>query len=494
MKLFKSRRFKHGALATGVTVIFLAAVVALNFITTLLLERYPLTIDFTSEQIYQMDDQTVDYLKKLDTDVDITLLLPEDEFYEFIGYYDSQGKYSAQAEELFKKFNQYSGGKINIDFVDLNKNPDFTTKYSETLTQGSVIIESEKRRKIITVDQLFNFEESSTGTGEYVLSSSAVEQELLSAIVFVSQSESTKIALISGHDETDISIVTQILSYNNYETTDVRILSQDIPGDVSGVVIAAPTKDYTDEEIKKIDNFLQNNGAFGKNLFYFASSSQPELPKLEAYLKQEWGIEVGDGYVEETDQNYLIQADAGMYAMQNYAESEISGAIADSDNRPFVAVAARPLKAMFEESGNRKTTVLLESYESAVVHPSDAGENWKSSSGKKDVYPTAILSERSSVYNNEDVDSQVAVFGSVEAFTSQIMYMSSAGNYEYAASIFDTLTEKETGITILPRTLQSENLGLNGQIQIIMAVIFIGVIPVICLTIGLVIWIRRRNR
>ena len=47
--LLNRRRFKYGSLATIITVGFIVAVVLLNVVCTLLLERYPLSIDLTSD-------------------------------------------------------------------------------------------------------------------------------------------------------------------------------------------------------------------------------------------------------------------------------------------------------------------------------------------------------------------------------------------------------------------------------------------------------------
>ena len=57
--------------------------------------------------------------------------------------------------------------------------------------------------------------------------------------------------------------------------------------------------------MKKIDEYLDNDGHFGKNLYYFADPTQPELPNIEEFLS-EWGIGVGTGTVVETDANRIF--------------------------------------------------------------------------------------------------------------------------------------------------------------------------------------------
>ena len=52
--IFNSRRFKHGSLATAMTVGFVAAVVLVNVIVGLLVERFPMNIDLTDNQIFEL--------------------------------------------------------------------------------------------------------------------------------------------------------------------------------------------------------------------------------------------------------------------------------------------------------------------------------------------------------------------------------------------------------------------------------------------------------
>ena len=70
----RSRRRRRGAVAGGITVLVIGIAVLLNVILTLVLERYPLSLDLTENSIYDLSEDTVAYLGGLDKDVAIHIL------------------------------------------------------------------------------------------------------------------------------------------------------------------------------------------------------------------------------------------------------------------------------------------------------------------------------------------------------------------------------------------------------------------------------------
>ena len=68
------------------------------------------------------------------------------------------------------------------------------------------------------------------------------------------------------------------------------------------MVIAAPSKDYTDDEIKKIREWMNNGGNLGRNLAVFVNY-QADCPNLYEYLNVDFGIEVTNNIIIETDVN-----------------------------------------------------------------------------------------------------------------------------------------------------------------------------------------------
>ena len=146
--IFKDRRFKHGSLATVMTIGMVAVVVLVNIIFGMLADRFPMDVDLTSDKIFEVSDQTVNYLKDLKQEVTVTVLAKEDEFSGNNTYYN-------QANEVIQKYAKYSSN-ITIEYLDLYSNPEIAQKYpKETLYTGYIIVACGDRYQVLTAYDLF---------------------------------------------------------------------------------------------------------------------------------------------------------------------------------------------------------------------------------------------------------------------------------------------------------------------------------------------------
>ena len=96
-KLFQNKKFKHGSLATAITAIFIAIIVVVNIVVALLIDRFDWKIDLTANQIYQVTDQTEEYLKNYNEKVTIYVLEEEEAFKTYSDLY-------TQAYYIIEKF------------------------------------------------------------------------------------------------------------------------------------------------------------------------------------------------------------------------------------------------------------------------------------------------------------------------------------------------------------------------------------------------------
>ena len=245
--IFNSRRLKHGTLATVMTIVFVAAVVLVNVIATILLDKFPLSLDLTKDQSFQMADDSKEFLKNLDTEVRIHVLMDENNLT------GSGDFYVTQIYTVLKQCTQYSS-KVSLDFIDFVKHPtygqnaDGTYKFGQALQSGNIVIESDLRHKIIdSVNDLVDYD--SYG---YTITGSHAESDILGAIVNVTDKNPVKVANLVGLQEVGVPALVSVLEQNSYTFEDVNILTQDIPEDADILLIAAPTLDYSQKEIDKI--------------------------------------------------------------------------------------------------------------------------------------------------------------------------------------------------------------------------------------------------
>ena len=80
-KMQVRKKLKYGGIATAVTVIFVAVVVLLNVVVAQVCKRNPdAVLDLTTANLYEISDDTVDYIKNLDQDVEIAISSEESTF------------------------------------------------------------------------------------------------------------------------------------------------------------------------------------------------------------------------------------------------------------------------------------------------------------------------------------------------------------------------------------------------------------------------------
>lgn len=86
---FNKRNLKHGTMAVVLTVLFIAAVVVLNVIVSIISDRIDTTADLTDTGIYTLDEATTNYLAGLDKDVTVSVMNTESSFEGGSSFYKS---------------------------------------------------------------------------------------------------------------------------------------------------------------------------------------------------------------------------------------------------------------------------------------------------------------------------------------------------------------------------------------------------------------------
>lgn len=483
--LFKSRRFKYGSMATVMTVLFVVVVVILNIITSLILDRLPTNIDLTSDKIFELTEESIEFAKEIDTDVTITVCKKESDL--------SANTYANQANQIIKNYAKYSN-KVKVDYVELLEDPTFASKYSEYgITDYSIVVESAKRTKVFSMLEMFDIDYDET-TYEQSTSSNA-EQVMTSALMYVTDEDVFKAVVLNGHSEVEAPALTSMLKDNNYEIVNRNIETEEIDTDAAIAVIYAPTTDYTKDEIRKLSAFLDNDGQFGKTVVYVASYEQPAdgLPNLEGFLL-EWGIEIGNSVIAETDTANIYNQTPYFFAA-NFADNDYN--VYDDDLRdsslPYLAYYTRPISLAFDAAGNRTAYLLLESSENSVLVPMGATEfDWEKAD--KDSHGVAAVGYRRRYDGTVKYDSNVIAFGGTGLFDENLTSNSRYNNNEYSINVINKLSGKEQSLNIVAVSFDAEQLTPTEAVVNNIQLVFVVAIPLVTLALGVVVWVRRRHK
>ncbi|MDR2136358.1 MAG: GldG family protein, partial [Treponema sp.] len=123
--LFGKRNLRYGFVSVCITVVVIAVIVLFNVVLTALFKRYPLDIDLTEDQIFEISDETKNYLADLDKDVNIYVLNTESGFISV-----SPAEYFVQANEVIRRYAQHSS-RVRLEYVDMIRNPNFASQYPD---------------------------------------------------------------------------------------------------------------------------------------------------------------------------------------------------------------------------------------------------------------------------------------------------------------------------------------------------------------------------
>lgn len=486
-KFMKSRKARHGTIAMAITALVIVMVIVLNIIIGLLVNRFPdLELDLTSNSSFALQDDTIDYVSHLDSDVTVYILMEKDKF-------ESQGTYFVQAQKMLNKMASKSDGKIKIKYVDLTSNPSFTSNYPNVDWQSSsanniVLVESGKQYKVLTLADCFEYDEQTYNYyGSYSFTGTKIEQAVITAILNVTTNDKVVVDMIKGNNEQDYSSLKTLLENNAYQVNEVSLATGDFDKDAKIAIMYAPSVDLDEKIVEKLSTWLSNDGKYGRSLIYVPTADMGEMPNLDDFLK-EWGMSIDRGYVFETDETALVNASSPYAFTVNYGDYYTDNL--KNSKIPVVVSEAHPVNITDENTAH----ALLTTSDKAGVLPIDADKDWN--------YKDAITGDGENVaaegvMSNEDKNSsRVIVFGSYIMFSDTIMQYNSFNNSAYFMNVVNTIADKEdVGITIESKSIDNTELGITDvATQNTMLVVFVIVIPIAILVAGFVLWLRRRNR
>lgn len=505
---FKNKKFKYGSLSVVFTVIFVAAIVLVNVIFNLLLDRFDVKADLTDGGIYSLGEELSEFAKNSDSTVNFYFTSTEENL-------TGAGSVYKQTVEFVKNLTNLNK-KYSVQYIDLLTNPSFSEKYSAN-SEGGLVVECEETSRYKTFDigsdflryvlQDGNSYDASTAQmmvmyGYQVTDQTSIaEQELLSAIMSVTKVNPIKVAFATGFGETANTALVSLLEKNAYivDTLDVDTAAE-IPAEYEILVINGPTMDYSDEVLDKIDAWLSNGGLFGKNLMYFASVNNPtSTPKINAFLS-EWGISVDEGYSLQLDGNYAYSVQ-GM-GTPFYQRAEL---ISDTDfykaaqigaNTSFRVNGFRPVRMLWEENSNYANTALIRSYgENSVIMPFDAtSETWSEDTAERGQFNVLVEASKVRFEGTEATYSRVIVGGSELLFDEYFITATNYNNGDAAIALFNAVSgNTDQSVTITPKSFTATTYEIDKSQQFGIGITFAVIIPAVIIVIGIVIWVRRRH-
>ena len=289
--MFRTSGTKQGTYSVGMTVLVIAIAIVFNLVVSQIPEAYR-NIDVSSTKIYDISDTTKDLLKELNDEIDLKVFAVKEDTDDRITTFIS--KYSALSS------------KLKVEWIDPVLHPSALTENDATENTIQISCEATGKSTTVSFTEILVPDYSAYYTGgSSSYSEFDGEGQLSSAVNYVTSDVEKKIYQVTGHGEDSLSTtITELMSKNNYTLEELNLLMQDaIPDDCDLLIMDAPSKDLSEDEVKLLTNYLTSGG---KLMCLLGDTSLTDLPNLAGLLKT-YGIEGVDGYLADPARCYQNQ-------------------------------------------------------------------------------------------------------------------------------------------------------------------------------------------
>ena len=460
---------KVGAYSVTGILLAIAAVVAVNLGLNYVPEQYS-SFDLTENRLYALTDETKAFLSGLSEDITIYVLAEE-------------GAGDADFSKTLERMADQST-HIKIKYVSPAKNPNFYQNYTDVQpSSGSLIVEGDRRSTVVDYGDIYTYE-MDYSTYSYQTTGYDGEGQTVSALAYVTTEDMPVFYAIGGHGELELEekFVNTITKENAACETLMLYSVDEIPEDAQGVILNAPTSDYSKEDAEKVIAYLQKGG----NALIISTMAEGEMANFKSILDF-YGITEVDGTIVEEDRNYYYQNP--YYLFPEIVSAEVTAPLADGLGfAPF----SKGLSYDEEKDDIHYTPLLTTS--SSAFSKVDITDNSDYSKGANDIDgPFTVSVEVEKSTENGGV-SHAYVVGGESLFTSLADDMAPGNNVKLFSSMISMLAEHESSVAVPVKSLSMPNLVFNAQTAYLAAVLCVIVIPLATLAAGLVVWLRRRRR
>ncbi len=458
----------------------------------------------TGNSAFKVSEKTADWLKE-ELHEDITLYLlsssgKENEVYLFLSDYAQESDH------------------ITLEVIDPSRKPDFINAYGGVWPEEdlSIIVESEKRYKIINTEELYYYYSTSAAMrytpleyeyyvymfeqyhaayptegydqalSEFIADTQPHfdgETQITSAIIYATMDEvSTLYAVTSSANGLDSALTQELWKYG-YEIKHLATV-QSIPANCDLLVLSA-TKDLNDAEKIVLDSYLAGGG----KLFLTTSYAMESHANLGSILEK-YGMSFLDKahLLVESDSNYLQLGQTSSsyyYAKARITQHDATGSFGGTFMLDLMTDGVHVIRA--KEVEGVTTTPWLQTSEKAYPSYKVAGTN-ESEDGDKGVYAFGMISEKG--------DTRIVWVATPSALSAAMNSQSGGGNFDLAISAFHWLTGTEDSILFSANApvIATSYLTVSDNAYVVWGTILVVILPIATLVPGLLIWFARKRR
>ena len=451
---------RSGGLNT--TLVAVGLVICLVVVNTLVRRRAFVRLDLTKNQRFTLSQRSREVLKGLQQPITVTAFLTS--------------RADPRARDLLK---QYADASEKFTWVAV-----------DPLSDRKTVLEKQPRlNETDFTGALFEMAGKKENVTEFT------EKALTSAILKLTRTTDRKVLFLKGHGEPDIaapagnpqrslSMLKQDLEGVQWTTGSLDLYPKGAatpdPAEVAVIVIAGPRREFSADEQKRLDEYLNKGGRVLLLL-------DPEGPSFAKWLAA-WGIKAGDNLVIGQQNGGLIVAglEGAHQAVKNLAGNRV------------IFPPMRSVGAAAPPPNGINITELIKSPEgSQLVDPFIPGKtNLQQALGTASpgVHPVAVIAEKSIGTGDQQKTGRLIVVGdntyTADSLGRQLSMV--AANVEMTSAWVSFLGEEEALVAIPPKDEQTEEAFLTPEQGRMLALIHFADFPLLALVLALVVYLKRR--
>lgn len=282
-----------GTLFTALVVVL---VIVLNWGFSRLGERFGLKVDMTRGEVFTLSEETRQVVDTLSDDVTI--------YYATNTANRANSRYM-QYSEILMVFDKASD-HIRVQEVNIDKEPGFARTYQLT-DYNSVVVRCEGTGKQRVISDVLMEGALKNKNGQETLRVSYLESYLAAALRYTTGGDPLMVYIALGHGEAverDSARLDYLMNMLYSEAMSVRAVDisvNPIPEDTDVLLIVGPTRDFTMEEMKALDDYLESGG----RVQLYADPAADYLSNLNRYLYEGWALTFQDDCVSDSNEKYI---------------------------------------------------------------------------------------------------------------------------------------------------------------------------------------------
>jgi ABC-2 type transport system permease protein len=486
------RTLRFGGLSVIVTIIFIAALVAIYTVV----KSQNWRVDLTQQDTFSLTENSRAAVQALGADP----TTPPVRILAFYGV--AQAANRDQQSILFDDFVANSNGKISYEFVDPDRNPVLAEQLGVT-TPGQIAV--------VPLN-----EDGSQNTEKAEIVQNFGQEDLINAIIRVSTTGDFRAYFLSveeglsleGTEGNGLSQLNEILTETLQWTTQEVSLLDIAAGDVNladpvanGTVLVIPggQSALSDENLAVLTEYVNSGG----DLVVFADISlEPDEQALATaenfsnFLRQNYGVSFNTDVV--LDVNQAFSSEFELYTTSYTPGTPITTVFDQVRNPAFVFDTPHPIAVEASAPENVTVTTLVNSSDTAYAKSIEellAGSVEATEDDPKGPFPLAVTAE------NTATGSRLVLVGSKQFPSNRYLDFRSLNvvNYDFSfyslvwVTGFDEFFTRIPPVTRESRPQDAPIFASEGQLTTINLVTVL-VIPFGILALGFFVWWSRRNR